>query len=323
MASFSILDSYFVYQFVKRLVKPFNKWDAYKTGVIDENGEILVPEEKRTLEQKRSFKYYDLLVRNLKRALAKIPGGSSRIATYSAAVWLLREDFHNYDLEKLEENFFQYLKEEIAANNANPQFIAGLDEPPKFMGHRVFDVKRSTLHKCRYGKKPKERYKKYLDEEENSEEIRDYCLRNPNESIILRHNGEMIFLRRKPQTLNEDVSFRTLNSVESYLNQLYKKIGVGFDFSNHFEERINDPRNNPPINHKELLSYFGRFYLKYKELIKKLEPEEELLISDPKLKIWSPVVMKQGKLNRFLRVKTIMRKQNYQSDNFNNRKVVI
>ena len=42
MASTGVVDLFVVYQFIKRLATPFNKWDAYKTGVIDERGNILI-----------------------------------------------------------------------------------------------------------------------------------------------------------------------------------------------------------------------------------------------------------------------------------------
>lgn len=199
MASFGVLDSYFVYQFVKRLVKPFEKWEAHKKGVIDKEGNIIVKEENRTPEQKDSFKYFDLLVLNLKKLLAKIPGGSSKIATYAAAIFLLREyRTLETDMDILEEKYLKVLTEEIA-NSANPSHIAGLDNPPKFMGHRIFDVSLGTLMKTKHGKEPKHRYKKYLEDEPHSEEIRLYCRSNPKKSIILRDSksGQMVFLRRK------------------------------------------------------------------------------------------------------------------------------
>lgn len=192
MASFGFMDAFYTYQFIKRLVKPIEKWEAFKTGVLDKDGNILVPEDKRNEKQKDSFKYFDLLVLNIKKTLSKIPGGSTKIANYAAALWLLREFKENQSLKniQLNENFDFFIKEEIA-NSANPINIAGLDNPPKFMGHRVFDVNRGTLNKLRTRKS-----KLVLDEEENSKEIIKYCKENPEEGVILRNNGEMMFLRR-------------------------------------------------------------------------------------------------------------------------------
>ena len=86
-----VVDLFLVYQFIRRLATPFNKWDAYKTGVIDDKGSVLVKKKDRTSEQKKSFKVFDVMVRNMKRLLAKLPGGSTRLASYAAALFLIKE----------------------------------------------------------------------------------------------------------------------------------------------------------------------------------------------------------------------------------------
>ena len=106
MASTGVVDIYLVYQFLRRLATPFTKWEAFKTGVIDKEGKVLIPKNKRTPEQQRSFKVFDVMILKLKRLLGKIPGGKSRIASYAAALWLIRE----YDESKSEE---QILSEDV------------------------------------------------------------------------------------------------------------------------------------------------------------------------------------------------------------------
>ena len=93
-----IVDLFLVYQFLKRLATPFEKWKAFQTGVIDKDGNILKKaDDRRTVEERESFGKYDLMLLKLKRLLAKIPGGSSRIASYAAALWLIKE---NEDIER-------------------------------------------------------------------------------------------------------------------------------------------------------------------------------------------------------------------------------
>lgn len=101
----SVIDLYLAYRFLKNLVQPFEKWEAYKTGVIDKDGAILVPKEKRTLPQKDSFGYFDLISMNLKKLLGKLPGGQSAIASYAAALLLLRE----YNKKEVKEDFNDYV----------------------------------------------------------------------------------------------------------------------------------------------------------------------------------------------------------------------
>lgn len=98
------IDLYLVYQFLKRLAMPFTSWSAYKTGVIDETGKIIVRKENRTLEQKQSFGKFDLMILKLKKLLAKVPGGSTKIASYMAALWLIKEWNHFSDSTTLTED---------------------------------------------------------------------------------------------------------------------------------------------------------------------------------------------------------------------------
>lgn len=89
-----IVDLFLVYQFIRRLATPFESWDAHKQGVIDKDGKILVKKSDRTQEQRKSWGTFDVMVANLKKLLAKVPGGSSKIASYAAALYLIREWNH-------------------------------------------------------------------------------------------------------------------------------------------------------------------------------------------------------------------------------------
>lgn len=99
------IDLLAIYIFLKRLVTPFDQTKAYQLGLIDENGKRLKKAE--TKEEKNAMTYFDRLIFNLKRLLATIPGGKSQIATFAAALLLLREED-----ERLNEDE-QYLKEEL------------------------------------------------------------------------------------------------------------------------------------------------------------------------------------------------------------------
>lgn len=121
---------------------PFDQWKAYDAGVIDADGNILVPKRDRNKTQNRSFKMFDLLVLNLKKLLAKVPGGKSKLATWAAAVMLIREgtalDPDDDDIlwEKMQSYFDEakLLMEDAPTNCAGPvsaaTHIAGLDDNP-------------------------------------------------------------------------------------------------------------------------------------------------------------------------------------------------
>jgi hypothetical protein len=95
-----IVDTFVTYQFIKRLATPFEKWDAYKYGIIDKDGKVLRKSASlKTQEEKNSWRYFDRLVANLKKLLGKVPGGKTRIASYAAALLLLREEKYLSDLD--------------------------------------------------------------------------------------------------------------------------------------------------------------------------------------------------------------------------------
>lgn len=90
-----IVDLFLVYQFVRRLATPFNKWKAYDLGIIDEKGTVLIKRKDFTrAEQRNAWGTFDIMIANIKKLLAKVPGGSSRLASYAAALYLIREWNH-------------------------------------------------------------------------------------------------------------------------------------------------------------------------------------------------------------------------------------
>tara|TARA_R110000851_G_scaffold329701_1_gene501852 strand:- start:912 stop:1463 length:552 start_codon:yes stop_codon:yes gene_type:complete len=87
-----IVDLFLVFQFIKRLSTPFSEWKAYKLGIIDENGKQLIKRTKfTTRDQKDAFGIFDIMIMKLKRLLEKVPGGKSRIGSYAAALYLIKE----------------------------------------------------------------------------------------------------------------------------------------------------------------------------------------------------------------------------------------
>ncbi|NDH21553.1 MAG: hypothetical protein EBY46_09670, partial [Rhodobacteraceae bacterium] len=76
-----VVDLFMLYQFVKRLATPFKQWDAYKLGIIDEKGKVLKKRKDfTTAKEREAFGMFDVLVGNLKKLLAKVPGGQTRLA---------------------------------------------------------------------------------------------------------------------------------------------------------------------------------------------------------------------------------------------------
>ena len=87
-----VVDLFLVYQFIRRLATPFEKWPAYKEGIIDKDGKVLIKSKNfGKKSQRAAWGIFDRMIANLKKLLAKVPGGSSKLASYAAALFLIKE----------------------------------------------------------------------------------------------------------------------------------------------------------------------------------------------------------------------------------------
>lgn len=110
-----LIDKYMVWQFVKRLATPFELMPAFKMGLIDRKGRFLVSiNDLVTIQQQNALTEFDIVIINLKRLLALLPGGSSNIANLAAGLllmkqWGLKKESLENKLFSLEEDFKQCL----------------------------------------------------------------------------------------------------------------------------------------------------------------------------------------------------------------------
>lgn len=85
-------DTYYTYRFIRILTTPWKDLEAYDYGIVDENGKNLRKASTLTTPaEKASYTLFHRLVFNLKRLLEKLPFGKSRLASYAAGLFLLRE----------------------------------------------------------------------------------------------------------------------------------------------------------------------------------------------------------------------------------------
>ncbi len=120
------IDLFVTYRFIKLLVTPFKDTDAYKLGIIDENGNRVIPPKPkvgvwnrtpkplRTSEEKNAYTVLHKLVFNIKKLFAKVPGLRTKLGTYAAALFLLKDTFKESvdDPDVFEKEFMKYLKEQ-------------------------------------------------------------------------------------------------------------------------------------------------------------------------------------------------------------------
>ena len=107
------------------MVTPFEKTEAFKLGIIDETGNRIMPppvggvrqtkpEPLRTSEEKNAYTILHKLVFNIKKIFGKVPGLRTKLGTYAAALFLLKDTFKESvdDPDMFEKEFMKYLKEE-------------------------------------------------------------------------------------------------------------------------------------------------------------------------------------------------------------------
>lgn len=142
------VDLYIVYQFIKRLSTPFDETEAFRLGLIDDKGKRL--KKASTKEEKDAMTYFDRLIFNMKRLLAKVPGGNTRMGSYAAALLLLKEEKdHTMDnliqeMKTLKRNSFKDFKSlrEDAPANATGAAVAGTGDDPVHWSNRHLKIGR-------------------------------------------------------------------------------------------------------------------------------------------------------------------------------------
>ena len=91
-------DLVYTFRFLKLLVMSFEDTEAYKAGIITADGKRDKSFDMDSLVNRDKWNDYytpfHRLVFNVKRLIAKAPGGSNKIASYAAALYLLREKYN-------------------------------------------------------------------------------------------------------------------------------------------------------------------------------------------------------------------------------------
>ena len=119
------IDLFVTYRFIKLLVTPFKDTDAFKLGIIDEDGNRVMPPPRggvrqtkpaslNTTAEKNAYTILHKLVFNIKKIFSKVPGLRTKLGTYAAALFLLKDTFKESvdDPAVFEKEFMKYLKEQ-------------------------------------------------------------------------------------------------------------------------------------------------------------------------------------------------------------------
>jgi hypothetical protein len=110
-----------------------------------------------------------------------------------------------------------------------------------------------------------------------------------------------------------------MKAFEQFVDKMFEKFNIDFDFTRHFRERMSDERNNPCIDMKELAAMIQKIYKKYQHGEKSLNKfvDAEAVVKDIQSNLNMPIAVEYNRKNDELNViaKTIMRKKNFSTPN--------
>ena len=119
-----VIDALVAYRVLKLLVTPFKKTEAFKLGIIDEKGKVLI--KSKDIRDSKQRNAYTLLIRfvfNLKRMLGKLGIRGPLGSAAAAAIAFFKEE--HGDNPEVEKQVYKFIKEqgfefEISENYGEP-----------------------------------------------------------------------------------------------------------------------------------------------------------------------------------------------------------
>lgn len=132
-------DLLYTLRFLRLLTTDFKDTNAYKMGLIDEEGKKIRP--PTTSDEKSSYNAFHRLVFNIKKLMAKAPGGSSKIASYAAALFLIKEKY-NMTEESLQKIVEATDLEVLDFLNENNTWFVGKD---KMLSPGIYKVRNEKM----------------------------------------------------------------------------------------------------------------------------------------------------------------------------------
>lgn len=111
----SYFNAFVAYKFLELLATPWEKTDAFKLGIIDKDGNVLIKRRDLTANaQKKAYTIFHQLVWKIKRILHKLPVLKTKLGSLAAALWFIKEycEREGTSYAELEESLIGHLQEE-------------------------------------------------------------------------------------------------------------------------------------------------------------------------------------------------------------------
>lgn len=123
------------------------------------------------------------------------------------------------------------------------------------------------------------------------------------------------WMKSQRSGMNEDITQVQVNDLEKFADKLLNKYDIDIEFTRHFVDRLNDPRNNPDIKISELQKFFKKIEKTKGKSLKALGPDVEAVLKDMETDLNLPIVIRYANGEFEVTHKTIMRKKNFATTN--------
>jgi hypothetical protein len=212
------------------------------------------------------------------------------------------EKIYNYSKENLQEKIYWILGiregEEDDNKDLKSRQINLLKNPNKYpnLSVKVIVTKDKEMRgrNARKTINNREEFFKYLPDIDTKDKEKVFNL------VSLKPNTQDI--------VSEKMSTTDINTIEDFADKKLTPIDIDLT-SNHFFDRLNDPRNQKEISVAELIGFFKRLSKRKKEFIEFLTTYEEVVAMDNRTNINIPFM----KLANKAIAKTVMRKKDFQT----------
>ena len=127
--------------------------------------------------------------------------------------------------------------------------------------------------------------------------------------------GLKAYARELVNDLKEEITKSDLNQIEKIADEWFEDYGIDVEFTYHFLERVNDPRNGKPISAEELEDLFIKTAEKYGKKLSDFPDNFEAVLNDLRTSINLPFALNYDARNdeMDLVAKTIMRKRDFKT----------
>lgn len=146
--------------------------------------------------------------------------------------------------------------------------------------------------------------------------VQNYKAATPgeNSSVIKTKINEAFVMMMEEADV--EVTASQMKDFEKFVDRMFEKFKIDFEFTKHFGERMNDDRNSPKIKLKELADLIKKIYNKHGNPLKG-NAGAEVVVKDLQSDLNMPIVVKYDSKNDEIDIvaKTIMRKKNFSTPN--------